>query len=132
MLAPALFGQGGPRGIVEGEIERLAIRCFVFLPLHDVARERELREWLAETRFELARDCCPVDPPGLVRLHLVHRLALDEIALHSEERIQLEMLCAERAELGFDTEEPASESVYVRRQLDDELGFDLACERLRV
>ena len=83
MLALTRRAERGPCGVLQSKVERFAVRRLVLLPARHVLRERELGERLAEQRFELPRERRSVDAVRFVRLDLVHRFALHEVALHA-------------------------------------------------
>ena len=81
--------QRRPGGVACGEIEVGGALGLLLHPLRDVAGEDELRQRLAETRFELCRQGRAVDCGCGFRGHALHGAALHEEPLHRIDRRQL-------------------------------------------
>src|SRR5262249_2931936 len=115
-----------------GGRELRAVRRLVRLPLEDLLRKRELVERPAEEPRDLGFERRAIERSRLVALHLEHRAALHELALHAEERREGMMTLHEVAPFVLDREEPRDEAVEVRRGRDQQLRLLPVVERRRI
>ena len=117
----------GPRGVAHGDVERRCVAVLVLAPPDHRVRERELAldaiERGAHQRFELLPEARAVEACDVDGLVAIHRLALDERALHCVQRRELVMARLQRQDFRFDPEKMRDEVLDVRRDGDQELGL---------
>ncbi len=128
--SPAAFGRmRGPRRETFRERELGAMRGLVGLPCEHPLGEHQLVERSADRACDPGLERGPVEGRGLVGLDLEHRAALDELALHAEERGEAMVALDQILPLVLDREEARDEPVEMRRRGEQQVGFVLVDER---
>ena len=138
---PALGRQGRPGGVLDRGPERQLVPGLVVEPTpdplgiaqfpgEDPGPRREIGGWAAEQRIQLLRQKVAVEKGGVGLLDLLDRAALDEKPLDRIERREAVVLSLKRPNLAGNAEEIADEILEMSRQIDDQIGFGLAVERV--
>ncbi len=128
----AFGGVRGPGRVAQRDVELGGVSALVALPGGHRVGEAELAERLAQCGFELGAQRCAVERfRGLGPIR-IHRLALDELALHDVKRRELVVQRFELTHFRLDPEQRRDKVLEVRSDRDQEIGFLLACQRVRV
>ena len=121
-----------PRCIARRDIQRDRARRLVLLPSGHGPGKTKFGERLAQQRFDFVPQGWAVEGHGNVRLVGVHRLALHEKTLHRVQRCKLVMRRFESTYVGLDAEQAREKVLEVRTDRDQQLGFVLARQSLRI
>ena len=115
-----------PCGIAQRDVERRGVRGLVLLPARNRVGEAELGEWSTERALQLPSQHGSVELGGHIRPMRVHRLALDEEALHRIERRELVVLPLQRADVARNAEQRGEEILQMRPKRDQQVRLTLA------
>src|SRR5712691_4860182 len=141
VLRSALRRQRRPGGVFERHLERQLVRRLVVEPArhpfgiaqfageHPLARG-EISGRAADQRLQLLRQLVAIELGGVGLLHLLDGAALHKEALHRKKRRQLVVRSLQRADLMGDAEQLADKIFEMGRQIDEEVGFRLAVDRI--
>ncbi len=120
--------QRRPGRVSRRDLERLLVGILLIHPNRDMPREGFLGQRLAEPLFEIASRRVGVDRRRLLLRHAFHGAALHEQTLYGVKRRQCLMPRLQRARLFADAEQLGDEILEMRRQVDQQFGFDLGFE----
>ena len=121
-----------PSGILQCGLQLDGMSSLIFLPPRHVLRERQLCQRRAHPAFKLRGQRRAVKRFSFRPFYLVHGLALHKQALHGIQRRQRVVLTGKRRQLTLDTEQLRDERIHMRRQCDQQLGFNFDCDARRV